>query len=215
MSILAASLMCADLLRLGEEIEELESAGIDMFHLDLMDGHFVPNFALGFETVRRIGDKATKPVDAHLMVENPDRYIDRLAAAGVSIMYVHPEADPDVASTLRHISQAGARAGICFNPATPPARVQPLLPWCDYVMVMAVHPGFAGQKVVPAVDEKIAVMAEWKERFGYTLMVDGGCSPERIAMLQAMNVDGFVLGLSALFGQNIPYAHTIAQLQHR
>ena len=207
--------MCADYGNLRREIELLEQAGIDIFHIDVMDGKFVPNFAMGFQEIEFLGKTATKPLDAHLMIHEPMNYVERLIDAGVSIIYIHPEADTHAPRTLSKIAELGAKPGICINPATTVHTIEPLLHLSEYVMAMAVNPGFAGQKVLPFVDAKIVELAELKQRYGYTLLVDGGCSDERVAALGARGVDGFVLGYSSLFGRGKPYGEIIAALRAR
>lgn len=211
--LLCPSMMCADYGNLRGEVELLEQAGVDIFHVDVMDGQFVPNFAMGFPAIEFLGGITKLPIDAHLMIFNPANYIERLVEAGVSIIYVHPEADPHTPRTLQKIIDAGAKPGICINPGTTAQSIEPLLNLCEYVMVMAVNPGFAGQKFLPFVDEKIFTLVEWKKKYGYRLVADGCCTEERIASLGAKGVDGFVLGNSCLFGKGRPYNEIIASLR--
>ena len=145
--LLCPSMMCADFSSLKDEIENLEKGGIDIFHLDVMDGSFVPNFGMGLQDIEYICKTATKPCDVHLMIENPSKYIDKFAKLGVNIIYIHPETDSHACRTLQMIRDAGVKSGIAVNPGTSFETVKELLHLCDYVMLMSVNPGFAGQNI--------------------------------------------------------------------
>ena len=149
--------------------------------------------------------KATIPVDAHLMIENPGSYVEKFAKMGIKIIYIHPESDVHPTRTLQSIIDAGATPGV--------ATIKPLLPFVKYVMVMSVNPGFAGQKYISSVDEKIKELIELKEKYGYEVMLDGACSPERVETLSKMGVKGFILGTSALFGKGKPYKELLDGLR--
>ena len=209
--ILCPSLMCADLGRLAEEVRALDAAGADIFHCDIMDGVFVPNITLGLPDVRAVRRVTRKKVDCHLMIRDPAEKVQWFTDAGADIVYVHPEAGGDTAEALRRIRAAGAAPGIAVNPETGIGDVLPLLPLCEYVTVMTVHPGFAGQKFIPETREKAILFAAMKETFGYTLLIDGACSPAVIRDLFAEGVNGFVLGTSALFGKG-EYRQVLAEL---
>lgn len=211
--LLCPSMMCADFGSLKDEVEALDAAGVDIFHLDVMDGNYVPNFGLGLGDVEYIVKHANRPCDVHLMISNPSAYVELFARLGVQIIYVHPETDVHVARTLAKIADAGAHPGIAVNPGTSFETVRELLPIVDYVLVMTVNPGFAGQKYCGYVDGKLARFVEEKERFGYRVVVDGACSPERVGTLGKQGVDGFVLGTSALFGKGRPYAEILEELR--
>ena len=211
--ILCPSMMCARFENLGSEVRELDAAGADVFHCDVMDGSFVPNFAMGLEDVRAIRDATEKPVDVHLMVERPSACVDLFIDAGADIVYIHPEAERFAVKTLARIRERGARAGIAINPDTSISTVEEMLNVCDCVMVMTVNPGFAGQRFIEFTADKVCRLAELKGRYGFTLTVDGACSPERVRELSAIGADGFVLGTSALFGKEKSYRECIASLR--
>lgn len=205
--------MCLDFLNLKEEIRALEEAGTDIFHNDIMDGCFVPNITLGINDLKAIRKCTDKLCDVHLMIKNPSKKVDWFIDAGADIVYIHPESERCTVRTLKHIREKGAKAGIAVNPETEYETVEKMLPYCDYVMVMTVHPGFAGQKYISSVEEKIAEFVQAKEKYGFALMIDGACSPEVIKRTSQMGVDGFVLGTSALFGKGRSYAEIMKELR--
>lgn len=211
--LLCPSMMCANFGNLEKEIMMLEEGGIDIFHLDVMDGSFVPNFGMGLQDIEYICKTATKPCDVHLMVVNPSAYIEKFAKLGVEIIYVHPESDIHITRTLQMIKDAGAKAGIAVNPGTSFESVKETLSLVDYVMIMSVNPGFAGQKYLEFVDEKFKQFCAKKDDYGYKVMIDGACSPERIAALSKIGVEGFILGTSALFGKANSYQEIIEELR--
>ena len=211
--LLCPSMMCANFGNLENEIRKLEESGIDIFHLDVMDGSFVPNFGMGLQDIEYICKTANKPCDVHLMVVNPGAYVKKFAQLGVKIIYVHPESDVHITRTLQMIKDAGAQAGIVVNPGTSYESVKETLSLVDYVLVMSVNPGFAGQKYLNFVDDKFKQFCAKKEEFGYKVMIDGACSPERIAMLSSIGVEGFILGTSALFGKEKSYQEIIKELR--
>lgn len=210
--LLCPSLMCADFGCLRDEVAALDAAGADIFHCDVMDGSFVPNMAMGPLDVRAVRAATGKPVDVHLMVEDPADKVGLYIDAGADIVYIHPEAERYTVKTLAAIRERGARAGIAVNPDTSVATVSEMLNLCDYVMVMTVNPGFAGQSFIEFTADKVRRLAELKDAYGYKLVVDGACSPERISQLSALGADAFVLGTSALFGHG-DYARTMEGLR--
>lgn len=206
-------MMCANYGNLEQEMKELEQAGIDIFHVDIMDGQFVPNFGMGLQDTEYICKHANVPVDVHLMIENPGNYINLFAGLGVDIIYIHPESEVHSMRTLQKIIDKGVKPGIAINPGTSVATIKPLLPLVKYVMVMSVNPGFAGQKYIESVNEKIDELVAMKEEYGYEVMLDGACSPERIETLSKKGVTGFVLGTSALFGKGRSYQEILPELR--
>lgn len=211
--LLCPSTMCMDFHRLDEEVKELDEAGVDIFHNDIMDGCFVPNMTLGINDLKAIRRSTQKLMDAHLMIENPANKVDWFIDAGVDIIYIHPEAERYVVKTLAHIRDRGVKAGIAIDPDTSIETIREMLDFCDYVLVMTVNPGFAGQKYIDFCTEKIRRLAALKEDYGYRLIIDGSCSPERIRQLSEIGADGFVLGTSALFGKEKSYRELIKELR--
>lgn len=212
--LLCPSMMCASYGNLEEEIKELEEADIDIFHVDIMDGQFVPNFGMGLQDLEYLCSCAKKPVDVHLMIENPGNYVKKFADMGVSIIYFHPEGDVHPMRTIQKIIDCNVHPGIAINPGTAVETIAPLLPYTEYVLVMSVNPGFAGQKYIQSVDDKIKKLVELQKKYHYEVMLDGACSPERIHTLSALGVKGFVLGTSALFGKGRAYSEIIKELRN-
>ena len=213
--ILAPSMMCADFGSLEKEIAVLDEANVDCYHIDIMDGNFVPNFGMGLQDLEFIRKSTNKLVDAHLMIQDPSKYVDLFADKGVDILYIHPEADMHPTRTLDHIRAKNVKPGIAINPGTSVETIKPLLSLVDYVMVMTVNPGFAGQKYLPYVNEKIETLVELKNagNNNYKVMVDGAISPEKIRELSAIGVEGFILGTSSLFGKGESYSTIINNLR--
>lgn len=211
--ILCPSMMCADYGSLKQEVLNLDAAGADIFHCDIMDGSFVPNMAMGLMDIRTIKKYTDKPVDVHLMIEQPSQKIDWFIDAGADIIYIHPESERYVTKTLSYIHAKGKKAGIAIDPDTSIFTIEEMLPACDYVMVMTVNPGFAGQKFIESVKEKIKKLNEQKEKYKFKIIIDGSCSPERIQELSEIGADGFILGTSALFGKDRAYRDIIQELR--
>lgn len=205
--LLCPSMMCADFRSLEEEMTALEQANVDIYHIDIMDGRFVPNFGMGLQDLEYIRKATTKLVDVHLMIENPSDYIDLFTEKGADIIYFHPETDMHPARTIDRIKENGVRAGIAINPGTSIATIEPLLDLVDYVLVMTVNPGFAGQKYLDFVNDKIADLIKLRSlgNKNFKLVVDGAISPEKVKELSAEGVEGFVLGTSSLFGKEESY----------
>ena len=212
---IAPSILSADFARLGEEVQAVARAGADYIHVDVMDGHFVPNLTIGplvVEAVRKVTDL---PLDVHLMIEAPDRYIADFASAGADLITVHQEAVPHLHRTVQLIKSLGKRAGVSINPATPASTLDVILDELDLVLVMTVNPGFGGQGFIASGLAKIAALRREIDRRGLTveLEVDGGVKTGNIGRIAAAGADVFVAG-SAVFGAT-DYTATIAELRRR
>lgn len=213
--LLAPSMMCADFGSLEKEMEALNKADVDMYHIDIMDGNFVPNFGMGLQDLEFIRKATTKPVDVHLMISNPHDYVDLFSEKGADIIYFHPETDRHPARTVDRIRAKGVKAGIALNPGTAIETIRPLLNLVDYVLVMTVNPGFAGQKYLSFVNEKINELVNLKDirENCYHIMVDGAISPKKVKELSELGVEGFILGTSSLFGKDESYQRIINNLR--
>lgn len=209
------SMMCADFANLAAEVTALEEAKVSGFHIDFMDGVFVPNFGMGLQDFETIRNLTTLPVDVHLMIKNPTEYIEKFANLGADIIYFHPEIDIHPARTIDKIKQFGKKAGIAINPGTSIETIKELLAIIDNVMVMTVNPGFAGQKYLEYTTDKIKQINRYKEKndYQYQIFVDGAISPNKITELSALGVEGFILGTSALFGKEESYTNLIKKLK--
>ena len=210
---IAPSILAADFTRLGEELQAIEQAGADWVHIDVMDGHFVPNITLGPFVVEAVKRATSLPLDVHLMIEEPERYIEDFVRAGANTVGVQVEACPHLHRTVGQIRDAGARACVVLNPATPASAVDVVLPDVDQVLVMTVNPGFGGQKFITSMLPKIeALRARIDElALDVTLEVDGGIASETIARAAAAGADTFVAG-TAVFGAS-DYAEAIRSLR--
>ena len=213
MALLCPSLMCADFSNLENEISSLEAAGVDIFHCDIMDGTFVPNFAMGLNDVKAIKENTEKLVDVHLMVENPSDKVELFIDMGVDIIYIHPESERYVSKTLHHIKENNIGAGLAVNPDTSIQTIVELLDYIDYLLVMTVNPGFAGQKFIKKMEQKITELVTLKKEYNYKILLDGACSPEIIKKYSDLGCDGFILGTSALFGKGKEYNSIIKELK--
>lgn len=197
---IAPSILSADFTRLGEEIAAVEKAGADYIHVDVMDGHFVPNITIG-PMIVKAARRATKlPLDVHLMIDEPDRFIDEFIRAGADMVTVHPEASVHLHRTLERIRQGGAKAGVSLNPATLPDVLDYVLESLDLVLLMTVNPGFGGQKFIESMLPKVETVREKIEKRGLQveLEVDGGIGPDTVGRVSSAGADVFVAG-SAVF----------------
>ncbi len=202
---LAPSILSADFSRLGEEIRAVEAAGVGTLHVDVMDGHFVPNITIGPPVVASLRRATKLRLDAHLMIENPDLYVERFVEAGADMISVHAEACAHLHRTLTAIQARGCQAGVVLNPATPLSALEEILPQADYVLLMSVNPGFGGQAFIPQVQAKIAALRRMIDQGGFRalLEVDGGITRQNIAAVAAAGADLIVAG-SAVFSQGDP-----------
>lgn len=202
---IAPSLLSADFAALGEDIRKVEEAGAHLLHIDVMDGHFVPNITIGPPVVRAIRKVATRPLDVHLMIEDPDRYIPEFVAAGAAIVTVHAEASIHLDRTLNFIRSHNVLAGVSINPATPLAAVEHALDIADMLLIMSVNPGFGGQKYIPYVTEKIRRARDLikKRKLGCVIEVDGGIDISTMPEVVEAGAQILVAG-SAIFGDADP-----------
>ncbi len=206
---IAPSILSADFTRLGEQIEAAERGGATIIHVDVMDGHFVPNITLGLPVVRSLARATRLPLDTHLMISEPGRYAEQFAEAGARMVSVHIEVDPHIHRTLASIRKRGAMAGVVINPATSLSALDEVLNFVDYVLVMSVNPGFGGQEFIPTSVEKIRSLSRTIRERGLDVRVevDGGIGPDNIAQVAAAGAEIFVAG-TAVFGQPDPTAAT-------
>ncbi len=212
---LNASMMCADYGSLRDEVRDLEEAGIDSFHIDIMDGRYVSNFAMSLNDMRYIASAAKTPLDVHLMIEHPNNLIG-IFLAGLrkgDTVYIHPEAEYHPSTTLQKIIDAGMVPGIAINPGTSVESVMEMLRIVDKVLVMSVNPGNAGQMYLPYVGKKITKLLALKEEMDFKLYWDGACSAERILEYAPKGFDGFVLGTTVLFGKGKIYSDIIRHVK--
>jgi len=195
---LAPSILSADFARLGEQIDEVARAGADYIHIDVMDGHFVPNITIGAPVVASIRPVAGLPLDVHLMIEHPERYISQFVEAGADIITVHVEASPHLNATIRAIKRLGVRAGVSINPPTPIGTVEEFLPHVDLVLVMSVNPGFGGQPFIPETLPRIAHIRKILNDRGLhaELEVDGGINADNAPDVVKAGADVLVAGNS-------------------
>ncbi len=200
---IAPSILSADFLELGKEIREVEECGADYIHIDIMDGHFVPNLTMGPMIVEAIRPITKLPLDVHLMIENPDQYIKAFADAGADYITVHVETCHHLHRTIQLIKAHGCKAGVVLNPATSADLIKPILEDLDMVLLMTVNPGFGGQAFIESVVRKIAEIKKWSESVNPELEieVDGGITPETIGVCAKAGANVFVAG-SAIFNKN-------------
>lgn len=213
---IAPSILTADFTRLGEQLREAEAAGVDWIHLDIMDGNFVPNISFGPLLVQAVRQATQLPLDVHLMIAQPERYLADFAQAGADLLTVHVETCPHLHRTIQQIKELGCQAGVTLNPATPLSALEEILPDVDLVLVMSVNPGFGGQKYIPASTARIARLRAMLNAIGSPaeLEVDGGVNLGTIAAVVKAGASVLVIG-SAIFNSKAPLAENVRQLREQ
>jgi ribulose-phosphate 3-epimerase len=213
--LIAPSILSADFAMLGEEVRAIDEAGADWIHIDVMDGHFVPNITIGPGVVKALRPHSAKPFDVHLMISPVDPFLDVFAKAGADIITVHPEAGPHLHRTVQHIKGLGKKAGVSLNPATPAKALDYVLEEIDLVLVMSVNPGFGGQKFIPSQLRKIEAIANRiaKEGLSAQIEVDGGIDPETARQAVSAGANVLVAGSAAFKGGPSAYAANIEALR--
>jgi len=209
MKLIAPSILSADFSKLGEEIKAVENAGADWIHIDVMDGHFVPNITMGPVVVEAVRRVTTLPLDVHLMIENPERYISDFAKAGATLISVQAETCIHLNRTIQMIKESGARPGVVLNPSTPLSSIEWVLAYVDFVLIMSVNPGFGGQAFIRNSLDKIRAVRRMIQEKGLSalIQIDGGVNEKTIADIALAGADVFVAG-SAVFGSS-DYKQTI------
>jgi ribulose-phosphate 3-epimerase len=213
--IISPSILAADFARLGEEARAVEAAGADRLHVDVMDGHFVPNITIGPDVVKALRPHVSIPMDVHLMIAPVDSYLEAFRGAGADLITIHPEAGPHLNRSLKHIRQIGAKAGVAFDPSTPPEVIEWMLDDIDLVLVMTINPGFGGQSFMPSQLSKIARLREMIDASGrdITIQVDGGVTPQTAPLCLDAGANALVAGTAVFRGGPQAYAGNIRALK--
>lgn len=211
---ISPSILSADFRRLGEVVRELEAGGADWIHFDIIDGRFAPNITFGFPIIEALRTETSLPFDVHLMIVEPERYVERFVKAGANILTVHPEATYHLHRTVALIKELDAMAGVVLSPATPPEFVKPILPLLDLVLVMSVDPGFSGQKFLPFVLDKVRTIRRWNDELGLNteLEIDGGVTEANAAECVAAGVT-VIVSATGIFHSGKSVAEAIATLK--
>jgi ribulose-phosphate 3-epimerase len=211
---LAPSILSADFAQLAREIEKIESSCADVVHLDIMDGHFVPNITIGPPVVASIRKITRLPLDVHLMIKNPDKFLDDFINAGANWISVHIEADVHIDRTINYLKDKGIKAGIAVNPGTPLSSLEEVLPIADYILLMTVNPGFGGQKFIPSMLKKIGRLRDSivLRNYGVRIEVDGGIGPDNMDDVLTAGADVIVVG-SAIFNSQKGASEAVRELK--
>ena len=213
--IISPSILAADFARLGEEARAVEAAGADRLHVDVMDGHFVPNITIGPDVVKALRPHVSIPMDVHLMIAPVDPYLEAFRSAGADLITIHPEAGPHLNRSLKHIRHIGAKAGVAFDPSTPPEAIEWMLDDVDLVLVMSVNPGFGGQSFMPSQMAKIARLRQMIDAAGRDIVieVDGGVTPQTAVACLEAGATALVAGTAVFRGGPGAYAANIRALK--
>ena len=212
---IAPSILSADFSRLGEEVIAAEKAGADLVHVDVMDGHFVPNITIGPLVVKAVKKVASRPLDVHLMIENPDNYIREFADSGADIITVHAEGSIHLHRTIENIKECGVKAAVSINPATPVSLIEIILPYVDMVLIMSVNPGFGGQKFIPEALPKIQQLKRIinENNYNIEIEVDGGVKVDNVAGVVQAGADIVVMG--SAFYNSANYEETVKAVREQ
>lgn len=209
----SASMMCANFANLEKEVKSLDEAGIDSYHIDIMDGNFVDNFGMGFQDMEFIRSATEKNLEIHLMMKSPERYLDILNHVHANVVYVHPESTYAAEYVIEKLRDREITPGIAINPGTSIYTIMELLNIVDKVLVLCVNPGHAGRQFEPYVTRKIDRLLEMKQDLKFDIYLDGACTLERIQTYSKKGVKGFVLGTSVLFGHTESYKEILEQIR--